>query len=581
MSYAAKKDYLQLFDKLTAPLKDCLSIYGFKLGSSAACYSDKTAQAEGFLRMLWGLVPVVAGSGGYDEWIKIYNEHFERCTDSSLEDYWGDCGTGDQLFVEMTPIAYAILFAPDKFWEPLSAEAKDDLAAWMYSINEHDIPLNNWQMFRVLVNTALKSVGKRCSNERIEEAFAHIESNYLGDGWYTDGHTCRCDYYISFAIHFYCLLYVASMEKDDPKRCAVFRARAGRFAKDFIYWFSRGGEAVPYGRSLIYRFAQVSFWSACLIADVKPFSYGVIKGIISRHMDEWMKRPIFDNAGILNIGYYYSNMFMTENYNSPGSPYWCFKMFAMLMLPEDHPFWKASIEPLPELDEVKTIKKAKMVITRTDDNVCMFVPGLEMPSNVGQDECKYSKFVYSSKYGFSVSRGSQNIRCNVPDSMLSFLINSFVFVRREVKNCRIENDTVYSEWSPFKGITVETTVIPSPRGHIRKHRIMSEYECEAYDSGFALEIDDLISSSELGQSAEVSNKTGYCRVSGRGGEGRIINAFPNTDLLYNRTMIPTVKYKISKGITEIVTNIEYDQAEACFKYTSDKSSSTTKQREDL
>ena len=108
-------------------------------------------------------------------------------------------------------IAYAILFAEDKFWAPLSDRAKDNLAEWMYSINEYDIPLNNWQMFRVLVNSALKRVGKRYSQERMDEAFMHIEKMYLGDGWYTDGYTSRCDYYISFAIHFYSLLYAAAM----------------------------------------------------------------------------------------------------------------------------------------------------------------------------------------------------------------------------------------------------------------------------------------------------------------------------------------------------------------------------------
>lgn len=31
------------------------------------------------------------------------------------------------------------------------------------------------------------------------------------------------------------------------------------FAKQFIYWFDEEGEAIPFGRSLTYRFSQVSF----------------------------------------------------------------------------------------------------------------------------------------------------------------------------------------------------------------------------------------------------------------------------------------------------------------------------------
>jgi len=558
MSYITKKDYAQLFADFMKPLRPYLGLHGLELGNTAAVYSDKIAHIEGFLRVLWGLVPFVAGNNaGCDEWIKIYNERFAEGTDRERDVFWGECKDGDQLFVEMTPIAYAMLFAADKFWEPLSEEAKDNLAGWLYSINEHNISLNNWQMFRVLINTALKCAGKKYSQRHIDEAFVHIENNYVGNGWYKDGYTQRRDYYISFAIHFYSLLYVAVMDKEDSERCAIYRARAEEFAKDFIYWFSDDGAAVPYGRSLIYRFAQVSFWSACLIADVKPFGYGVIKGIISRHMEDWLKYPVFDNAGILSIGYRYSNLFMTEGYNSPGSPYWSFKVFALLMLPDNHPFWAAEPEDMPHLDSIKTIKNAKMVLTRTKDNVCMFVPGFEDNDDMGQMECKYSKFVYSSKFGFSISRGQRNLLMNSPDNVLSFVINDFVFVRYRVRNCRVEDGMVYSEWSPFKGVEVETTLIPSPNGHIRKHKIISEYECEAYDSGFSVCIDETVEKTEKGNFAEVRNKNSYCKVSGDNSEGVVINTYPNTNILYNKTVIPSVKYKIKKGVTEIETVVEY------------------------
>lgn len=54
------------------------------------------------------------------------------------------------------------------------------------------------------------------------------------------------------------------MEKDDPERATKYKARAMEFAKQFIYWFDEEGEAIPFGRSLTYRFSQVSFSvSAC------------------------------------------------------------------------------------------------------------------------------------------------------------------------------------------------------------------------------------------------------------------------------------------------------------------------------
>lgn len=112
-------------------------------------------------------------------------------------------------------------------------------------------------------------------------------------------------------------------------------------AKQYIYWFDDKGRALVYGRSLTYRFAQAAFWSACIYADVPVFSHGIIKGIIVRHFEEWFSHPITDNGGVLTIGYRYTNLHMSESYNSPGSPYWSLKAFILLALPGNHPFWQA------------------------------------------------------------------------------------------------------------------------------------------------------------------------------------------------------------------------------------------------
>ena len=72
--------------------------------------------------------------------------------------------------------------------------------------------------------------------------------------------------------------------------------------KIYRYWFGARGEALPYGRSLTYRFAQVSFWCALAFANVEVFPWGVIKGIINRHFRWWFSKPIFDSEGKLTLG---------------------------------------------------------------------------------------------------------------------------------------------------------------------------------------------------------------------------------------------------------------------------------------
>lgn len=96
----------------------------------------------------------------------------------------------------------------------------------------------------------------------------------MGDGWYQDGLTAQKDYYIPFALHFYSLVYVLAMENEDSNRCRRYRARAAEFAKQFVYWFSEEGPALPYGRSLTYRFAQAAFWSIAAVTGLDGFTPG-------------------------------------------------------------------------------------------------------------------------------------------------------------------------------------------------------------------------------------------------------------------------------------------------------------------
>lgn len=83
------------------------------------------------------------------------------------------------------------------------------------------------------------------------------------------------------------------------------------------------GAAIPYGRSMVYRFAVISTFSALPLADVTPpapLQWGHIKGLVLRHLRSWSSNPdIFRGDGTLNIGYGYDNMNMTENYNAPGT----------------------------------------------------------------------------------------------------------------------------------------------------------------------------------------------------------------------------------------------------------------------
>ena len=557
---SSKKDFQELLLELINPLLPYYSEEKAELilGVTATNYDQKAIRLEAFSRPLWGLVPFWAGGGESAEFEEIYPKGLAAGTNPKSKEYWDGFHNSDQRFVEMAAISYALILTPDKVWEPLNEEEKENLCNWLYGINEYELPVCNWRMFAVLVNVALKKLGREYSAEKLEYYLDGTDSFYLGDGWYQDGDSQQKDYYVSFAIHFYSLFYAKVMEKEDPERCKLFKDRAEIFAKQFIYWFDDDGAALPFGRSLTYRFAQVSFWCACLMADVTPFPIGVMKGLIVRHLCDWMKKPVFDRNGILTIGYGYPNLIMGEMYNGPGSPYWSLKTFAVLMLPDEHPFWTTDAEPMPVLKEQMALPYADMLIHRYPNHITAYAPGKYSPNGLGHTPEKYGKFAYDTRFSINVAKSAFEMHEAAPDSMLAFYINGYVYVRRICESFSVSEKNIVSVWVPYPGINVETIIIPTQKGHIRKHIIESSIECEAYDCGFAVEID--VEGEKLTKAAgmaQAENNYSLCRVTSvcGEGEGTIIIADPNTNLLHPMTRIPAVCYCIHEGKNEIITEI--------------------------
>lgn len=552
MELNSKKDMERLLISILEPLTDKYSpdcAFG-EFGGTFAWYENISAKVESFARPLWGLIPYWAGGGKASVFKKIYLKGIAAGTDPQNSEYWGVCHDGDQRFVEMAAFAYGLIFTPEVIWDPLSETEKDNFASWLYSINDHDMPMNNWRFFRILVNTALKRLGKKYSAEQIEKDFDSIESFYLGSGWYRDGVKGQKDYYIAFAIHFYSLIYAVAEGKNDPARAELFKNRASEFAKEFIYWFSDSGAPVPYGRSMTYRFAQLSFWSACVLAGVYPFPIGVIKGIIVRGLSYWFSDPyIFDNGHVLNVGYRYGQYTMAENYNAPGSPYWGLKTFAIMALPADHEFWSAKAAPMPPLEDIKKLGKADMIAARYRGAATLYPAGTLTDFSCGRMAPKYLKFAYSSVFGFSVGRGNLSFAEAAPDSMLSFEMDGQIFTRVHSRGFTISDSKLTIEWSPFVGIEAETEIIPTEYGHIRKHTVISDYDCTAYDSGFAVSCsdEDLCVKKCDAHSASAENRFSKCSVQSDTGEGFVADAVPGTCVMYSKSAIPAIKYEIKKG----------------------------------
>ena len=372
MELNTRKDFEALMHKILQPLLPLYSPGGalLQLGDTGVTYPRRTIGMEGFSRPLWALAPYWLGGGQPGPFAEVYRRGLAAGADPDGPEYWGSPGDYDQLFVEMAAIACAILEVPAVVWEPLAENEKQNLARWLNTINTHELPHCNWLFFRVLVDLALDSVGMPCDLPQMERDLDEIDSWYVGDGWYTDGTPSikpQRDYYIPWALQYYGVLYSVFAAKRAPARAERFRRRALEFGRQFAFWFDENGAALPYGRSLGYRFGQCAFYSACVFAGLEPLPLPVMKGIIVRNLQWWMEKPIFDRDGVLTIGYTYPQLYMSERYNAPGSPYWGMKSFVVLALPADHPFWSAEAAPLPRMPELYAMQSADLLFQRLPD----------------------------------------------------------------------------------------------------------------------------------------------------------------------------------------------------------------------
>lgn len=562
MKLNTKQDFTDLMHRILDPLLPCYSAGGARLhlGETGASYDQNAIELEAFSRPLWALAPFWLGGGSAPEFERIYQAGLDHGTDPAHSEYWGDTKDYDQCFVEMAAIACAILEVPEKAWEPLNPEARTHLAAWLGTINHHELPNCNWLFFRVLVNLALRSVDMPWNPALLEQDLQNAESWYIGDGWYSDGSPevkPQRDYYIPWALQYYGVLYSVFAAKEDPERAARFRQRAMEFGSQFMTWFDADGAALPYGRSLTYRFGQCAFYSACIWAGLEPLPLPVMKGIIVRNLQWWMSKPIFDRSGVLTVGYCYPQFFMSERYNAPGSPYWGLKTFIVLGLPDDHPFWTAEAAPLPGQPGVTELPAAHLLMQRTPDGqVNAYAPAEVEQNEHGQFAEKYGKFVYSTRFGFSASRSYAELAQAAPDSMLAFLIGGQIFVRRHSQSFAVQDGKMVSTWSPFEGITVTTEVEPTEQGHIRRHTVVSDRACTAWDCGFAVaKFAPGFAARAEDRTALAANDRQRCEVRGQTGAAEIVDAWPNTSLYVTNTVIPAVKYDIPVGTTTLVTEV--------------------------
>lgn len=435
-------------------------------------------------RPLWGL----AALGDHPLWGTVRHT-IERAVDPEDPWYIGDPRDRHQCLVE----AAAVGFARKALGEI------PRLDRWLTLAGAAEPVDNNWHYFPVLAGGPP------------DAHLARIDEFATKDGWYQDGFTDRYDYYNPFGFHFYNALLHRPMSRE--------------FARQFQWWFAADGSAVPFGRSLGYRFAQGAYWGALAYSGEEALPWGTVRGIAQRHLAWWWNQPILDGEGLLTVGYRYPNDAVAEQYMGGGSPYWATKFFLPLALANNHPFWTVEPSWQPS-DGVSSQPAAKAVLSRHDGDVVLLNgQGWADWARGGAD--KYAKFAYSTRAGFSAGAF---------DSMLALSDDATHWRGREaVDESRVDGDVVWSRWRPWADVTVQTWLKPMGAWHLRAHRITTARALDTAEGGFCLPwtTRDL---PELAPSIVDPHR-----------EYELTTPMPGTNVLHPRTVLPVLRARLEPG----------------------------------
>lgn len=516
-------------------------------GEIETSYDIDTMRLESFSRSLLGW----AFLKGYENIKTIIFLMIKNGVDSKNDRYWGKVHDNDQKVVEMFPILLFCVENKSLFAKIFDRESQSNLQKWFFQINEIQVPYNNWQFFIILVNRFLQLLGLEYSKKNMDKAFEKINEMYLGNGWYSDGKSMQRDYYIAFAFHYYSLIYSKYSPEDALSK--IFVERSKLFSCTFEKFFSKEGNALAFGRSLTYKFAQVAFWSiySDFISEESEVSY--IKGIINRNLCWWLSHEIVDSNGFLHLGYSYGNQFMTEYYNAKGSSYWCLKAFIFLLNKSDLFF---DVEPLDfqQKDSMELVPALSSTLIYYNGHSFLFMNGQKSNNEFGNTAAKYEKFLYTTLCAPCVSRslyGIENLAC---DNTLVVQIGKSLLVRKYCKVIKVNEDVLISEWAVSPNLLIKSYIFPGAPYHYRVHVVKTNQNMLLYDFGTAVRKD-------INLNIKIENNIAICNNQHQTsaiytlkdqGFARICFCSPNVNIQYPKVVIPYTCIEYASGTHYVI-----------------------------
>lgn len=285
---------------------------------------------------------------------------------------------------------------------------------------------------------------------------------------------------------------------------------------------------------------------------------------------------------------------MSEDYNSPQSPYWCLKTLIAVGLADSDQFWTSAELPYPGKFSPTWAPAPQQLLCNhsAGNHHFMLSPGQFVAWPMKATQAKYCKFAYSSAFAFSVPTGPR-IEQLAPDNTLALSRDggetwAVKWKCAEVQTVSVCDDTggkveAYQvEWCPWgdRALTVTTTLIPPtdrwPDWHVRAHKLRVHQALDTLhtvEGGFSVAgrkaadgvnlpvVEDVPGDIQVGWEGQCRTETSVLIMSSTGVSGITTRTsgvtstvcYPlkpdsNTNIACQRTLIPVVAHDLGRGL---------------------------------
>lgn len=261
-------------------------------------------------------------------------------------------GGPSQILVEFGALAISLFTAPEVLWEPLTKDQKDKLAAVMMSYGDGPTVGSNWRFFNIFVMSFFKTQGYPINDGLMKEYLQKSLDAYRGYGWYND--SPAYDYYSMWAFQMYGILWSKFFgEAHYPDYAAQFMKNFNDLHANYPLLFARDGRMIMWSRSIAYRYAAATPFMLMGLENDPRTNWGWMRRISSGNLLQFFQHPDFMEDRVPTLGFYGAYEPATQIYSCRGSVYWGGKVFLGLLVPADHPYWKAVENEGPWEKELK------------------------------------------------------------------------------------------------------------------------------------------------------------------------------------------------------------------------------------